>query len=114
MLMRQYIWRVSILVVFCALMLLLTGCGNAQNGMTGAPNAAAPTATAPANATVILKGVPTSGPVTPVPTTTPVQGTVTSGQVMITLAKSSYASNEQITATITNGSSSAITVMDHQ
>jgi hypothetical protein len=39
---------------------------------------------------------------------------VTPGQVTITLAKSSYASNEQIIATITNGLSTAITVMDHQ
>jgi hypothetical protein len=104
--MQQKRWSRKLLIVSGALLLLLAGCGNAQNGLTGSPNATT-------TATVILRGMPTPRPVTPVPTI-PGSGTVPPGQVVITVAKSSYASNETIIATITNGLASTILVRDHQ
>ena len=107
--MQQKRWSRKLLIVSGALLLLLAGCGNAQNVLTDSPNAT----TIATTATVILRGMPTPRPVTPVPTT-PGSVTVPPGQVVITVAKSSYASHEAIIATITNGLASTIIVRDHQ
>lgn len=90
-----------------AMLLLLGSCGTAQNTTGGSANANTPTFTSTTGT-----GTPTRTPQTPLPTSP--QSTPTPGKVSITLEKGSFAPNEKISATIANGLSSPIRIMDHQ
>lgn len=78
------------------ILLLLSSCGTPQNGTPGSISASPQDLTASAQ-------TPGSGLTTP-----------TSDKVVITTDKSTYAPGEKIMATIDNGLSSPISVMDHQ